>query len=79
MKLPRDQDGLELVKMLKVFGYVMVRQEGSHIRLMTTANGKHHLSVVTGTLKVGTLDQIIGLVAEHFDLSKQDVWDRLNG
>jgi predicted RNA binding protein YcfA (HicA-like mRNA interferase family) len=63
MKLPKGQDGVELVKMLKVFGYIMIRPEGSHMRLRTTENGKHHLSVVTGALKVGTLDRIIGLVA----------------
>ena len=79
MKLPRDLDGLELVKKLKVFGYIVVRQEGSHMRLRTLENGKHHLSVVIGVLKVGTLDRIIGLVAEHFGSSKEDVWNRLNG
>lgn len=72
MKLPRDLDGLELVKKLKVFGY-------GHMRLRTLENGKHHLSVVIGVLKVGTLDRIIGLVAEHFGSSKEDVWNRLNG
>ncbi|MCD6349098.1 MAG: type II toxin-antitoxin system HicA family toxin [Candidatus Korarchaeota archaeon] len=33
MKLPRDLDGEELAKLLKKFGYRLVRRTGSHMRL----------------------------------------------
>ncbi len=35
MKLPRDCNGVQLVKALRRFGYQQVRQTGSHI-VMTT-------------------------------------------
>ena len=39
MRIPRDLDGDELVKLLSQFGYEITRQVGSHIRLTTTQNG----------------------------------------
>ena len=30
MRIPRDLSGAELVKKLRFYGYVVVRQEGSH-------------------------------------------------
>lgn len=35
MKIPRDVLGSELVKALKVLGYSVVRQRGSHICIAT--------------------------------------------
>ena len=35
MKIPRDLTGLELIKLLQPFGYEVVRQTGSHIRIQT--------------------------------------------
>ena len=37
MKTPRNISGKELIKSLKVFGYKVVRQNGSHI-MITTLN-----------------------------------------
>lgn len=34
MKLPRDVSGLEAVRAFKRLGFVVARQEGSHIRLV---------------------------------------------
>jgi predicted RNA binding protein YcfA (HicA-like mRNA interferase family) len=42
MKLPRDVDGQQLVKALRVLGYEVTRQRGSHIRITTTVDGEHH-------------------------------------
>ena len=33
MKLPRDMDAAQLIKVLQRIGYRVVRQPGSHIRL----------------------------------------------
>lgn len=50
MKTPRDLKGESLVKLLaKHFGYEQTRQEGSHLRLTTTQNGTHHLTVPNTT------------------------------
>ena len=35
MKLPRDVSGPELVNALRVLGYVLDRQRGSHVRVTT--------------------------------------------
>ena len=39
MKIPRDVSGPELVKALRVLGYAMDRQSGSHIRVTTQQDG----------------------------------------
>jgi predicted RNA binding protein YcfA (HicA-like mRNA interferase family) len=74
MKLPRDVSGDELAKHLKALGYFPSRQTGSHLRLTTTENGEHHLSIPRhDSLKLGTLAGILGDVAEHFELSRDEV------
>ncbi len=42
MRLPRDVSGKELAQALSTFGYSVVRQTGSHMRLVTTLRGDHH-------------------------------------
>jgi predicted RNA binding protein YcfA (HicA-like mRNA interferase family) len=42
MKIPRDISGPELVKALRVLGYVVDRQKGSHVRITTQLNGENH-------------------------------------
>jgi predicted RNA binding protein YcfA (HicA-like mRNA interferase family) len=74
MKLPRDISASELIKLLKIFGYSVVRQSGSHIRLTTFQNGQHHITVPNhDSINLGTLSSIIGDVAEHFKKSKQEI------
>jgi predicted RNA binding protein YcfA (HicA-like mRNA interferase family) len=71
MKLPRDISGQDLIKYLKVYGYEVTRQSGSHIRLTTTKNGEHHLTIPNHSpLKIGTLSSILADIASHFNLSK---------
>ena len=45
MKLPRDVDAQQLVKALRVLGYEVTRQRGSHIRITTNLNGEHHEAI----------------------------------
>jgi predicted RNA binding protein YcfA (HicA-like mRNA interferase family) len=40
MKLPCDVSGPELVQALRVFGYTVDRQRGSHIRVTNRQDGK---------------------------------------
>ena len=80
MKTPRDISGKELIKTLKVFGYEVVRQNGSHIMITTLQQGEHHLAIPNhNPLKVGTLNGIFSNVAIHFQLTKEQVIQRLFG
>src|SRR5205085_2173903 len=63
--------GDDLIAALKVFGYIRVRQTGSHVQLATSENGEHHLSIPRHSpLRIGTLNKILTLVGEHFGISK---------
>jgi predicted RNA binding protein YcfA (HicA-like mRNA interferase family) len=37
--------GAELASLLEIFGYVVTRQKGSHLRLTTQVGGEHHVTV----------------------------------
>ncbi|MEQ1841245.1 MAG: type II toxin-antitoxin system HicA family toxin, partial [Verrucomicrobiales bacterium] len=45
MRIPRDINGSDLVRALRVLGYERIRQDGSHIRLTTTLGGTHHVTI----------------------------------
>ena len=74
MKLPRDISGQDLIRYLKVFGYEVTRQSGSHIRLTTLKNGEHHLTIPNhNPLRIGTLSSILVDIAAHFQISKDQL------
>ena len=78
MKTPRDLSGGELISALSIFGYSRVRQTGSHVQLVTHENGEHHLSIpLHSPLRIGTLNKILSLVAEHFGITKNEVLARI--
>ncbi|HET6401694.1 MAG TPA: type II toxin-antitoxin system HicA family toxin [Candidatus Kapabacteria bacterium] len=78
MKIPRDLSGAELIRAFSAFGYSPVRQTGSHVQLVTKQNGEHHITVpLHSPLRVGTLNAILKLVADHFNTTKNDVLERL--
>ena len=78
MKTPRSVSASELIKKLKIFGYEVTRQTGSHIRLTTTENGQHHITIPDhDPLRIGTLSSILTDVAEHFGKTKQEIIDQL--
>jgi predicted RNA binding protein YcfA (HicA-like mRNA interferase family) len=80
MRLPRDVSGRELVRALETFGYVVVRQSGSHIRLTTTTRPEHSVTVPDhDALRVGTLAGVVADVAAHHGLSRDEVVRRLFG
>jgi len=77
-RLPRDISGKKLAKALSKFGYQITRQTGSHIRLTTTTNGEHHVTIPDhDQLKVGTLSGIVGEVAQHLESTKSEIIDQL--
>lgn len=74
MKIPRDISGQLLVKYLKILGYEITRQTGSHMRLTTFQNGQHHITIPNhDSLKLGTLSGILSEVARHFDKTKDEI------
>ncbi|RPI01479.1 MAG: type II toxin-antitoxin system HicA family toxin [Zetaproteobacteria bacterium] len=78
MRLPRDLSGQDLVRALRTLGYQVTRQTGSHLRLTTLEHGEHHITIPQrGSLRVGTLASILGNIAEHFEISRDDLVARL--
>ena len=80
MKTPRDISGKDIIKALRVFGYEVVRQNGSHIMITTLQNGEHHLVIPNhNPIKIGTLNGIISQLSQHFGMSKDQVLQKLFG
>ncbi|HYO62329.1 MAG TPA: type II toxin-antitoxin system HicA family toxin [Pyrinomonadaceae bacterium] len=78
MKLPRDLSGEGLVKALKIVGYSVTRQSGSHLRLTATEGGEHHVTVPRHhPLRVGTLAAILDDVAAHLGISRDELLGRI--
>ena len=68
MRLPRDISSTELIKLLQKFGYQISRQKGSHIRLTTTKQGEHNITIPNhDPIRLGTLSSIIsGSISLNF-------------
>lgn len=80
MRLPRDLSGEELASLLKRYGYQVTRQTGSHMRLTTTQEGEHHITIPRhGLLRVGTLSAILSDMAEHMGILRQTLTEALFG
>ena len=75
MKLPHDLSGREFAKLLRRFGYEVVRQEGSHLRLLSNYKGFPHLITIPNhpELKIGTPRTIVRLVADYLPLESGDL------
>ena len=80
MKLPRDLAGTDLARRLQVLGYRITRQTGSHLRLTTDQHGEHHITIPRhDPLRVGTLAGILRDIANHFDMSRDELVASLFG
>lgn len=79
MRLPRDLSGHELAKMLRRYGYEVIRQTGSHIRLKSNLRGADHQVTVPNhkTLKLGTLNAIISAVAKYLGKDRSQCAEEL--
>ena len=78
MRLPRDLSGDDLAKVLKVLGYHVTRQTGSHTRLTTIEHGEHHVTIPkSNPLRIGTLSGILSDVADHFEISREELVRKL--
>jgi predicted RNA binding protein YcfA (HicA-like mRNA interferase family) len=81
LKLPRDISGAELARLLHRYGYRIVRQTGSHIRLTSAMTGaEHHITIPAHSpLKVGTLSAILRDLAEYLALDREILAKELFG
>ena len=79
MKVPRDISAEQLIKSLTKLGYQITRQKGSHIRLTALINSEeHHITIPNHSpVKIGTLNKILKDIAEHNNLSKEDLIEKL--
>jgi len=79
VKVPRDVGGDELARRLARLGYVVTRQTGSHVRLTRrTGQGEHHVTIPRHpALRVGTLGHILRDVAEHLEMSRDELLETL--
>ncbi|WP_394766679.1 type II toxin-antitoxin system HicA family toxin [uncultured Paludibaculum sp.] len=66
MKTPRRVSADGLIRTLGYFGYLVIRQRGSHVRLQYPGPPVHSITVpLHDPLKVGTLHGILSEVAER--------------
>ena len=76
MTLPRDLSGDGLVALLRRhYGYRVIRQRGSHMRLESVLRGTQHRVTVPRhqELDVGTLSGIVSDVAAYLGLTSNEV------
>ncbi|QEM05597.1 type II toxin-antitoxin system HicA family toxin [Mucilaginibacter sp. P25] len=78
-RAPRDVSGKDLIKVLLKYGYEVIRQTGSHIRLSITLNdGVKNITIPNhDPIKLGTLMAIINDVAEQLKINKEDIINKL--
>jgi predicted RNA binding protein YcfA (HicA-like mRNA interferase family) len=78
-KAPRDVSGRELAKLLNRYGYQVVRETGSHIRLISTHRQTEHKITIPDhqPIKIGTLNSILNDIAEYLKMSKQELLQEL--
>lgn len=79
MKLPRDLAGRKLAQALcQKWSYRIVHQVGSHIILQTDTPGHQRLPIPDHAhLRIGTLNAILRLVAQHKGVDRQSILDTL--
>ncbi|HHH76556.1 MAG TPA: type II toxin-antitoxin system HicA family toxin [Phycisphaerae bacterium] len=74
MKLPREISGRDLAKLLEKYGYQITRRRGSHMRLTTTSQREHHITIPDHKcIKLGTLSRILSDIAKNLEIDKSDL------
>jgi predicted RNA binding protein YcfA (HicA-like mRNA interferase family) len=71
--------GKDLIKILSKYGYNIVRQSGSHIRMsITTADGIRNITIPNhDSIRLGTLMSIVNDVSDHLRIDKEDIIKKL--
>jgi predicted RNA binding protein YcfA (HicA-like mRNA interferase family) len=78
-KTPRNVSGRYLCKVLGKYGYTIIRQTGSHIRLKSDFMGYEHSITIPAhnPIKIGTLNNILNAVAEYLKMRREKLVDSL--
>jgi len=81
MKLPRNVSGDKLAGLLAEYDYTVIRQTGSHIRLVSNFKGTKHTITIPkhSPLKIGTLGGIVKDIADYLEVEKSELISRLFG
>jgi predicted RNA binding protein YcfA (HicA-like mRNA interferase family) len=78
MKTPRGIDGEDFARSLRILGYQITRQSGSHIRLTLSGENEHHITIPNHyPIKIGTLNNILRDISEHHRISKEELMEKL--
>ena len=80
MKVPRDIDAIKLIKLLQQYGYRIIKQTGSHIRMSKnlSSNETHNITIPNHKpIKIGTLHSISSDICEKNKLNKKNFYAAL--
>jgi predicted RNA binding protein YcfA (HicA-like mRNA interferase family) len=75
VKLPRNLNGVDLADhLIRHWGYRRTRQTGSHIQIRTDHPSGQSITIPAHwPLKTGTLSGILKDIAEHNQVSREDI------
>ncbi len=78
-KIPRDVSGREMAKLLKIYGYNIIKEKGSHIRLLSDFKGSEHKITIPDhkQIKIGTLNNILNDISRYLEMSKEQLVQEL--
>ena len=79
MKVPRDVNADKLIKLLERYGYVIIKQTGSHIKLVKKTDESEHVITVPDhkPIKIGTLQKIIKDICSFNNLDINNFYKQL--
>lgn len=79
MRVPRDVNADELIKLLVRYGYIVARQTGSHIRLsQKTSEGEHVITIPNHKpIKIGTLQSIVKDICKYNKININNFYEQL--
>ena len=74
-KIPRDISGREMAKLIKIYGYNIVKEKGSHIRLLSNIKDSEHKITIPDhkQIKIGTLNNILNDIGSYLKMSKEQL------
>ena len=79
MRVPRDVNAAELIKLLERYGYSVIRQTGSHIRMLKkTDEGEHNITIPNHKpIKIGTPHDIVKDICSFNELNINHFYKQL--
>ena len=79
-KAPRNVSGKDLIKVLSNYGYKVIRQTGSHIRMsIIIEDVSKNITIFPNhaSIKLGTLMSILNEVSSQLAINKEDIINKL--